>query len=122
MKKDLKLPKYSEVFRKPVSSIPVESTIVQNPHNISPISVTPPHIIPKESENIKKQTNIRQTVQRPIKRKIDKSLRLNAPPKKQKVNRGEKRGVNSRWDEIIKKKVKKYHLTPSEAVYDVWRL
>ena len=49
-------------------------------------------------------------------------LRMNAPPKNQKVNRGKKRGVNSRWDEIIKKKVKKYHLAPSEAVYDVWRL
>ena len=122
MKKDLKIPKYSEVFRKPVSSIPIESTIVQNTRNISPISVTLHNIIPKESENIKKQSNIRQTVQRPIKRKIDKMLRMNAPPKKQKVNRGEKRGVNSRWDEIIKKKVKKYHLTPSEAVYDVWRL
>ena len=59
VKKDLKIPKYSEVFRKPVSSIPVESTIVQNPRNISPISVTHPHIIPKESENIKKQSNVR---------------------------------------------------------------
>ena len=122
MKKDLKIPKYSEVFRKPFSSNLIESTIVQSPGNTPPISVVPPQIIPKEPEIIEKKTNIRQTVQRPIKRKIDKPLRLHAPSKKQKVDRGEKRVPNSRWDDLIKKKVKRYHLTPSQAIYDVWRL
>ena len=112
----------TEVFRKPVSPPPSESILTHNSRDISPIPITPPHVKIIDSDPNKKQSNIRQTVQNPIKRKIDKPLRPNAPPPKKKSNTGEKRGPHPKWGESSKNKIKRYNLVPTKSSYDLWRL